>query len=101
MPSLRVALERLKWEASQGHGDEKVHITFVERDQAERIKNNKRVTKFVLETKDADLCSELHAEWERIMKRVVNKSIALGLVLRALREGLDDGQIDKLLAEQD
>lgn len=99
MPSLRLAYERLKYELSQGHGDEKIHITFVERDQAERIKNNKRVTKFVLETKDSNACAELHAEWERIIKRVHNKSIALELITRAWREGLSDLELDRILAE--
>lgn len=100
MPTLRVALERLKYELSEGRGDEKVHITFVERDQAERIKNNKRVTRFTLETKDPDICAELHQEWERIIKRVHNKSIALSLITRAWREGLSDGEIDRIMAEE-
>jgi hypothetical protein len=101
MPSLRVALERLKWELSEGRGEEKVHITFVERDQAERIKNDRRVTRFQIETKDPDVCSELHAEWERIMKRVHNKSVALSLCIRAWREGLSDAEIDRIMAEED
>lgn len=98
MPSVRLALERLKYEAEHGNSEEKIHITWVERDQAERIKNNKRVTKFVLETKDPDACSELHAEWERIMKRVKNKSVCLSLVVRAWQEALSDRELDKILA---
>lgn len=101
MPSLRVALERLKWELAQGRGDEKIHITFVERDQKERIKNDKRVTRFQIETKDPDACAELHREWERIIKRVHNKSIALGLIIRAWREGLSDSDLDRILAEDE
>lgn len=98
MPSLRQAYDRLKYELEHGHGEEKVHVTFVERDQAERIKNNKRVTKFVLETKDPDACSELHVEWERIIKRCGNKSVALSLVIAAWRRALADPELDKLLA---
>lgn len=101
MASVRQELEKLKWEASQGRGEEKIHITWVERDQAERIKNNRRVTKFVLETKDADACSELHAEWERIIKRVGNKSVALSLAVKAWSEALSDTELDRLLAAMD
>lgn len=63
MGTIDQEFERLTYERRQGRGNEKIHVTWVERDQAERIKNNKRVTKFVLETKDPDACSELHAEW--------------------------------------
>ena len=98
MPSLREAYLRLKYEMERGNGDEKVHISFVEREQAERIKNDKRVTKFVLETKDPDACSELHAEWDRIMRRVKNKSVALSLCHRAWRDALADPELDKIMA---
>jgi hypothetical protein len=94
-------IERLIWERDHGHGKEKIHITWVERDQAERIKNNKRVTKFVLETKDPDMCSELHAQWERIIKRIGNKSIALSLIHRALRDALADPILDQIMAQLD
>jgi hypothetical protein len=93
--------EKLKFELSKGHGGEKIHVTWIERDQAERIKNNKRVTKFVLETKDPDACSELHAEWERIIKRVGNKSVALSLVHMAWRDALSNGELDKILARME
>lgn len=101
MGKIRTEFERFKWEVEHGHGEEKVHVTYVERDQAERIKNNKRVTKFVLETKDADACSELHAEWDRIVRRVGNKSMALSLVVRAWKDALADGELDKIMAELD
>lgn len=99
MPSVRIGFERLKWEMEHGHADEKIHITWVERDQAERIKNNRRVTRFTLETKDPDACSALHAEWDRIIKRVGNKSISLDLVLRALRDALSNTVLDQILAQ--
>lgn len=101
MPSLREAYLRLKFELERGNGDEKVHVTFVEREQAERIKNDKRITKFVLETKDADACSELHAEYDRILRRVHNKSVALSLLVRAWRDALADSELDKLMAVMD
>jgi hypothetical protein len=98
MGSVRQEFEKLKYEISQGRGEQKIHVTWVEKDQAERIKNNKRVTKFVLETKDPDACSELHAEWERIIKRLHNKSICLDLVIRAWRDALSNQELDKILA---
>lgn len=98
MAEVRIEFEKLKYAMEHGHADEKIHVTWVERDQAERIKNNKRVTKFVLETKDPDACSELHKEWDRIVRRVGNKSIALSLIVRAWRDALADGELDKILA---
>lgn len=91
-------LERLKYAAEHGRAHEKIHVTWVEQDQKERIKNNKRVTKFVLETKDPDACSELHAEWDRIIRRVGNKSISLSLVVMAWQKALSDAEIDKIMA---
>ena len=94
-------LERLKYAAEHGRAHEKIHVTWVEKDQQERIKNDRRVTKFVLETKDPDACSELHAEWDRIIRRVRNKSIALTLVIEAWQEYLSDGELDRILAAED
>lgn len=98
MATVRQELEKLKFEISQGRGEQKIHVTWVEKDQAERIKNNKRVTKFVLETKNPDICSELHAEWERIIKRVHNKTLALEMVVRSMRDALSDRELDRILA---
>jgi hypothetical protein len=101
MASIRQELEKLRFEVEHGRGEEKIHVTYVERDQAERIKNNNRVTRFTLETKDPDLCSELHAEWERIIKRVGNKSIALSLIHQAWRDALSDKVLDQVLAQME
>lgn len=101
MASVQQELERLKFEVSKGRGSEKIHVTWVERDQAERIKNNKRVTKFVLETKDPDVCADLHREWERVIKKMGNKTIALELWVRSLKESLSDATLDKINAALD
>ena len=98
MGSVRAELEKLKFEIAQGRGEQKIHVTWVEKDQAERIKNNNRVTRFQLETKDPDVCADLHREWERVIKRVGNKTISLELWVRTLREGLSDATLDKILA---
>ena len=94
-------LERLKYAAANGRAHEKIHVTWVEQDAKERIKNDKRVTKFVLETKDPDACSELHAEWDRILRRVHNKSVALSLVVKAWQEALSDAELDRIMAAMD
>lgn len=94
-------LERLKYAVDHGRAHEKIHVTWVEQDQKERIKNDRRVTKFVLETKDPDACSELHAEWDRIIRRVKNKSVALSLAVRAWQEALSDRELDRIMAAMD
>ena len=101
MPSLKQAAERLNWEVAQGHGDEKVHVVFVERDQAERIKNEKRKTRFVLTTDDPDLCAKFEAEKDRIFRKVKNKTLMLTLMERAWEEALADRELDKILAQLD
>lgn len=98
MATIAQELEKLKFEVSKGRGGEKIHVTWVERDQAERIKNNRLVTKFVLETKDPYVCSDLHREWERIIKRIGNKTLALELCHRAWRDALSNVELDKILA---
>ena len=98
MGSVRAEYEKLKFEIAKGRGEQKIHVTWVEKDQAERIKNNNRVTRFQLETKDPDVCADLHREWERVIKRVGNKTISLELWVRTLREGLSDATLDKILA---
>lgn len=101
MPTLAQAYERLKYEVEHGKGEERVHVVYVEREQAERIKNDKRKTRLVIETHDADLLSEFESEKDRIMRRCnKNVSIFLTLLLRAMREALADGEIDRILAEE-
>lgn len=101
MPTLRAAYERLKFEMEHGHAEEKVHIVFVERDQAERIRNNKRKTRFVLCCDDPDLCSKFEAHKDRIFRRVKDKSIMLNLMERALSEALCDAELDRIMAALD
>jgi hypothetical protein len=98
MPSLRVAFERLKYEMDHGNGEEIVHVSFVEREQKERIKNNKRVTRFVLPCDDPDLCSRMNAHKDRIYRKVRDKSLMLTLMERAWSEALSDAELDKIVA---
>ena len=101
MPTLKLAFERLKWEMEHGNGEEIVHVSFVEREQKERIANNKRVTRFVLPCDDADLCSRLNAHKDRIFRRVRDKQIMLSLMERSWAEALSDQNLDRIMAELD
>ena len=101
MPRLRVAYDRLKWELEHGNGEEIVHVSFVEREQKERIKNNKRVTRFVLPCDDPDLCSRLNAHKNRIFRKVKDKSLMLSLMEKAWEQALADTELDKILAALD
>jgi hypothetical protein len=96
------ALDWLKDEVRKGRGDESCHIVDVEADQRERIKNNKRKTRFVLCTDDPDLCSRFEANKDRIFKRCgKNKSVMLSLMVKALEMALSDSEIDRIMAQMD
>lgn len=101
MPSIEIAFERLKAEMAKGNRSERVHVVFVEREQAERIKNQKRKMNFVLCTGDPDLCARLEAHKDRIFRRVKNKSIMLSLMERAWEEALSNATLDKIMAEME
>lgn len=98
MPSKKVALEWLKSEVAHGRGDESCHVVDVAKEQRERIKNDKRKTRFVLCCDDPDLCSRLEAEKDRIFKKVRNKAVMLSLMERAWSDALSDAEIDKIMA---
>lgn len=101
MATLEEAYRRLKWEMEQGNGAEKVHVVYVEREQKERIKNDKRKTRFVLCCDDPDLCSRFEVEKDRIFRRVRNKAVMLSLMERAWREALSNQNLDRIIAEMD
>jgi hypothetical protein len=96
-----MALEWLKSEVAKGRGEDKCHIVDVTAEQAERIKNDKRKTRFVLSTDDPDLCSRLEAHKDRIFRKVKNKAFMLTLMERAWAEALADTELDKILAAEE
>lgn len=98
MPSKRAAAEWLAYEVKQGRGDESCHVVDVAKEQRERIKNDKRKEKFVLNTDDPDLCAALEKEKDRIFRKTRNKSLMLTLMLRAWQEALSDHELDRILA---
>ena len=101
MPDIDAAIERLIYERAKGHGREKIHVVFVEREQERRIMNPRRSTRFTLVCDTPEAYSELHAERDRIIKRVKNKSVAISLMIRAWRDALSDANLDRILAELD
>jgi|SRR6516164_832536 len=102
MPNIDAAIEYLIHQRKQaGHGREMVHLVMVEREQEKRIKNPQASTRFVMVCDTPEAYSELHAEKDRIIKRVKNKSVAISLMIRAWREGLSDVVLDKIMAELD
>ena len=98
MPSKRAVLEKLKYDCAHGKGDEPCHLVDINEVAKERIKNDKKVTRFVLGCDSPEACSDLHAECHRIIKHVGNKSVAISLLIRAWRDALSNPELDKVLA---
>ena len=101
MPSKKAAAEWLAAEVAHGRGDESCHVVDVAKEQRERIKNDKRKTRFVLCCDDPDLCSAFEAHKERIFRKVRNKAVMLTLWDRALGEALSDRELDRIMAAED
>lgn len=101
MPSKRIAAEWLAFEVKQGRGDEPCHVVDVAKEQRERIRNEKRKTRFVLNTDDPDLCSRFEAHKDRIFRKVRNKAFMLSLMERAWAEALSDAELDRIMAAEE
>lgn len=102
MPAARAAVEELKQGLANGtvRPDEKLHIVFVEREQKRRIKNVEGSTRFVLVCDTPEAYSELHAERDRIIRKVGNKAIAIDFMTKAWK-ALTDQMLDRMLAAED
>jgi hypothetical protein len=98
MATVSQGYEKLKYMMEHGRAEEKIHIVFVEQEQADRIKNDKRKTRFVLCCDDPDLCANLEAQKDRIFRKVKNKAVMLTLIERVLEEALSDAELDRILA---
>lgn len=81
---LREELARLQFLDEHGHGDEKLHIVFVEREAKERAKNDgpKPKTRFQWETDTAEGYGELNAGKDRLMQIVGNKQVAISVAAK-------------------
>lgn len=101
MPSKRAGAEWLKSEVEHGRGEESCHVVDVAKEQRERIRNDKRKMRFVLNTDDPDLCSKFEEHKDRIFKRVHNKAIMLSLMEKAWGEALSDPELDRIMAAMD
>jgi hypothetical protein len=102
VPSARAAYEKLKWMCEHGRENEKVHVVMVEEEQKQRIANDKRQTRMVLNCDDPDQYSRLEAHKDRIIRRIGgNKSMFLSLLEMAMGEYLSDAALDKLQAQEE
>jgi hypothetical protein len=79
MASIAEEIERLKTLAANGHGEETIHIVYVQRDAAERVKNEKKKTRFIMECDDHTFYSRLNALKDRWFANG-NKSVALSVM---------------------
>lgn len=79
----------------RGHGDEKVHIVFIEREAAERIANEKKgivkpKTRFQMETDDPELYSAYNFQKDRYIRLAGNKTVALSVMLERWADYTDE-----------
>jgi len=95
MATLREERARLQFLEEKGHGDEKVHVVFIEREAAERIANERKgivkpKTKFVMETDDADMYRRFNFQKDRWYRLIPNKSVAVDMMARMWEEPSDE-----------
>jgi len=95
MATLREERARLQFLEERGHGEEKVHVVFIEREAAERIANERKgivkpKTKFVMETDDADMYRRFNFQKDRWYKLIPNKSVAVDMMCRVWEECSDE-----------
>jgi hypothetical protein len=79
MATILEEIERLRTLAANGHGEETIHIVYVQREAAERVKNEKKKTRFIMECDDHGFYSRLNALKDRWFA-VANKSVALSVM---------------------
>lgn len=105
MATLKEEALRLQFLAEKGHGEEKVHVVFIEREAAERIANEakgvqKPKTRFVFETDDAGMYSRFNAQKDRWLRLIPNKSVAVDMMCR-IWEQCSDEQVQGFGADDD
>lgn len=84
MATLKEERARLQFLEEHGHGEEKVHVVFVEREAKERAKNDgpKPKTRFQWETDFAGGYSELNEGKDRLMRVIGNKQVAISVAAK-------------------
>lgn len=95
LASLREEALRLQFLAENGHGEEKVHVVFIEREAAERIANEKKgfvkpKTRFQMETDDPDMYRRFNFQKDRWYRLIPNKSVAVDMMCRMWEEPSDE-----------
>jgi hypothetical protein len=79
MATIKEERARLQFLEEHGHGDEKCHVILIEVEAAERIKNPKQKTRFVVQTDSPEMYSLLNQLKDRWFA-VANKSVALSVM---------------------
>ena len=79
-------LQTLKALVLAGKGNEMVHIVRVDQDRQRRRENrpkdgSKPQVRFVLDCTAPDLYKQLYREWDRILLQIINKPLAIEIVI--------------------
>jgi len=99
LATLREERARLQFLEEHGHGDEKVHVVFVDREAKERVKNDKQKTRFQWETDFPGGYAELNKGKDRLMRIIGNKQVAITVAGILWNETPEDAL--RRLAEQE
>jgi hypothetical protein len=96
------ALEYFRQKVALGD-DHDFHIVDHTKERAEREKNDgpSPKTRFQIELDDPSLYRQWNHEKDRIITRCHNKAIALDFMYRSWRDALADGELDRMLADEE
>jgi hypothetical protein len=99
MATLKEEFELLKARIASGHGNETVHVVWVDREKRAR-KSPGHKTRFTFDLLSNELYREIWNHWDRVLTQVVNVTVARHIVgqeiLRCFRE-LTPERIKELL----
>jgi hypothetical protein len=89
-----IAEERARLQAleANGCGNETIHIVYVEREAKARAENAgpKPKTRFIFEVDSPEAYAELNREKDRWLRVIVNKQVAISLLIAAWAKPSDD-----------
>ena len=99
MATLREERARLQFLEEHGHGDEKVHVVFIEEEAKKRIENKKERTRLIRELDTPQTYADFNAEFDRFIRCAGNVQVAYSLMLRCLAQW-SEKDIQKLAEDQ-
>jgi hypothetical protein len=93
-------LQTLKALVLAGKGNEMVHIVRVDQDRQRKRENKgpKPQVRFVLDCTAPDLYKRLYREWDRILLQIINKPLAIEIVIWWLKLLTPERIVKKLAA---